>query len=175
MQGFLEGKVDLPKLVDQLRFDVDNLERATLNQPKLYLTASRLRAQIMQKSARAKRRYDQLVSEKKLKLRRQNFGKGKGDKLTEGGLTDTVSMSPMVRKARMRLDRLEALEELSKLLVDTFRQRRDTIRNLIEIKSAEMSNEIWAVRRNMEQSKVDKMRRKARRRFSGLGEEDDDE
>ena len=126
----------------------------------------------MEEAARAKRKYEQLVSEKKLKLRRRYTGK---DKLSEGGLTDTINRDLDVRKARVRLDRANALEEFSKLLVDSFRQRRDTIRNLVEIRNGEINNEIQSVRRRMEQRGIDKVRKKARERYSELDERYSDE
>lgn len=173
LDAYLAAEVNLRKLVDKLAFDPDDLERANMLQPQLYLKASKYKVQLMRLRGKAQRKFEMLCASKRQQLRRLNGGKGRGERMTESGISDAIIKDGKVRRAKRVLDRAFELEEFGKLLVDAFRQRRDVVRNLVEMRNSEMANEIRSVRNAMARNDVEKMRTKARRRLRELEGGDD--
>ena len=174
LEELVQEAVDLTKLVHRLSFGADELEKASLSQPKLYMTASRYRTQVLRSMKKTERKYKTLRAEKKQALRKKKHSMPRGERPTESSLEDLVDTDFEVRKLAVRLDRLIVLEEFAKSLVDSFRQRRDMIRNLIDIRNAEIGHEIRSVKQGMAKKEMDTMRTKARQRMRDLEVEEDD-
>lgn len=157
LNDILNAPVNLKKLIAKIAFDADLLEKAALEQPGLYLEASRYRTLKMRKKARAFLQRDMIKAELGLQYRRKSKD---GEKLREGEIKDSALLDPKSRAAQEAADRAVEEEEWAKGLVEVFRQRLSVLKVVADIRNAEMASEI---RHAKEQMATAGMRRAAER------------
>lgn len=165
-----DAPVDVKKLVSKLPFDEDGLEEAAMENAGLLFEAGRYRLQAMRRKSKATRIYDRAFAEARLVGRRKKDSTGK--KVTESAVADIAQISKDVIHYRISMEEAAAQEELSKTLLECFRQRRDMLRGIIEIRSSETSARLRQVRGNMMKDEAEKLHRSARQRVREIeGEE----
>lgn len=149
----LSKPVDVHKLIDKLAFDLDGLEEASMDQPRLRLRAGRLRVQMMLRKSQLKRRLAAVTGKKSIHIRRKH-----GNSYTATAIKNELGYDPEVHRAQRKLDEAEALEAYAGDLVDSFKERSIVLLNLSRIKSSEISHELRAVKG---QAEVNELRKKA--------------
>lgn len=169
----LDSKVNMVKLIDRLAFDPDELEEAAVEQPGLYLEASRWRIQQMKLRLVRAAKVERLKSKVGLAQRREKHTH-RGERITEGHIKDIVELNPRLRKARIRLERAYLLEEFGKSLVETFRQREHMVRELLQSRGQEISSEIRQVKNRMAGNDIRKKARKLHDKYRDVREDEDD-
>jgi len=166
----LEAPVDIRQLIKKLEFSDEDVARATMEQAKLFLEASRYRVLCMRKRLRAVATYELLCSQEALKLRRAKralVDKKDKSQLTEKSISDRISVLSTVVQARRELDIETVYEEWSKLLVDAYKQRRDACRILAEIMGAEASAELRVARSEAAVRGLKHLRKEVNARWPG--------
>lgn len=159
----LARPVNIRDLVDNLEFDVDDLERAALVQPKYFLEASRYRTLKLRKRARAYVKLELLKAEAGMQLRRKKADK----KLTEAAINSQVLADEECQKWRDRLEQAYVEEKYSELLVEAYKQRLSVIKVLSDIRNSEISSELRAVRQSIAADSLRKVKEKVKRRGYG--------
>lgn len=172
LSRLIEKPVNVRELVDALRIKEEELEEAALEQSALFWEASRYRILKMRKRAKASFEYDRAFAEQRLRGRKKKSEDGKKS-LTEGAVSDMALCSDDIDSLRKAMDDAYAYEELSKQLVECFKQRKDMIRSITTLRASEMSSDLRSTRTKMNLDEVDKMRRKVRERVDALADDDD--
>ena len=173
IEEYIAQPVDLKALVNELQFNADDVEKAALRQPKLFLEASRYRVKKMRKKARRLIKMELIEAETAHKLRRASRKAERGERMTESAINDAVKLDPRWRKEKIRLERAFEEEEFAKQLLICFQHRQSTIKVVAEIRNAEMSNELRQVKQNLAMEGQKRMADKARRKVQGMGEDDE--
>jgi hypothetical protein len=118
--------VDSKSLIAKIPIVAENYMQDAANQPALFMEAARYRVAAMRGVAQADANVEAAESRLALKIRNRRDEDGK--KPTEGAVKDALNGSPRIRAARDARDKAHALEELSKLILEGFRHRRDALR-----------------------------------------------
>lgn len=121
---------DLQELVNELYFEDEHLQTATLNQASLYQKAAAYRIRKMKARQIAEASFDDARTERALLLRRKYAGKKPA--LTERYLTDLVDGTQTVRVARDALQVAKRQEEYAKHLLEAYEHRRGSIKVLAQ-------------------------------------------
>ena len=169
LNDIFNAPVNLRKLISRISFDADLLEKAALEQPGLYLEASRYRTLKMRKKNKAFVQKDMVKAELGIKYRKR---KDSGEKLTEGAAKDKVLFDPAMQDAQAALDRATEEEVWAQGLVEVFRQRLSVLKIVAEIRNAEMASEIRHAKENMATAGMRKAAEHARERIE---KEEDEE
>lgn len=151
----LTKPVDVHRLIDKLSFDLDGLEEASMNQPKLRLRAGRLQVQMMLRKAQLKRNLAALIGKKSIHIRHKH-----GNNYTATAIKNELGYDSEVRHAQRKLDEAEALEEYAKDLTEAYGERSKTLFNLVKLRVSETTSELRSVKG---QAEVDELRKKARK------------
>jgi hypothetical protein len=159
----LTKPVDVRRLIDKLSFDMDGLEEASMDQPKLRLRAGRLQVQMMLRKAQLKRQLAALIGKKSIRIRHKH-----GNNYTATAIKNELGYDHDVHKAQRQLDEAEALEEYAKDLTESYGERSKTIFNLIKLRVSEVGSELRSVKG---QAEVDELRKKARKMRDRFEEE----
>lgn len=117
----------LPQLLESLSFSREGLQKAVLDQAPLFMEAASYRVAKMKNRQDAEAALDEMRRTMSLKIREDNAGK-KG--LTERFINDFIEDQASVKEARRKLEQSERVEELSKLLIEAYRHRKDSLRIL---------------------------------------------
>jgi hypothetical protein len=149
----LSKPVDVRRLIDKLSFDLDGLEEASMDQPKLRLKAGRLQVQMMLRKSQLKRHLAALIGKKSIHIRRKH-----GNSYTATAIKNELGYDRDVRHAQRQLDEAEALEEYAKDLTESFKERSMAILNLRSLRVSEIGSELRSVKGHAE---VDELRKKA--------------
>jgi hypothetical protein len=174
LREFLDAEVQLKKLLVKLDFSDEDITRAAVETPSLYLSAGRFRVQKMRLRLKALHRLDIAAAEAGLRIRKEKDSKGK--KLyTEPQVKEKIVLSPEVRMKRKRLDRAYEEEEFGKLLVDAFRYRKDVVRMIVDGNLAEGAGELRNAKENMVRSDMKEMGKKVRNKYRRTYQDEDDE
>lgn len=174
-RALLERPVKLRRLVDQLQFEVDQVEDAAREQPKLQLEAGRYRVQKIRAYNGAKLAHEQALASLKLKTRRFKDDKGKQKYSNESSVSNKSELNPVVIKARIAMDDAAAEEELGKVLTDCYRQRSHMLLVIAKIAASEVQSDLRHTHNRLAQDEVNKIRSKAKQRVQELEIEDEDE
>lgn len=166
--------VNVKQLIEKLSFDEDNLEQAAIENARLMFEAGRYRVKKMRRRAKASLAYDRAYADKRLYGRKKKDSGGKKT-FTEGAVSDLALTSSEVNQLHKIMDEAYAQEEMSKVLLECFRVRRDMIKAIAVIRSSEISSELRSVRENMKRSEMDKMRQDVRARVNALADEDEED
>ncbi len=128
-------KVDIRKLLSKLDFSIEGLAEASVEQAKLFERAAEYRTSCLRERLKAEAAYDLAKASRSLVLRHR--AEAEGRKITEGLVGDSVTASRSVKESLALFIDAQVLDEYSKLLVDAFRMRRDSIRVLEDMTSNE--------------------------------------
>lgn len=153
---------DLERMISKLVFHEEDVARAAMEQPKLFLEACRFRVQKLRKKIAAKTDYEQKYARVAMQLRAQ---KRKGQ--TEGLIKDRAALHSSVREAKKAFDKAAVAEEWSELLVEAYRQRKDACKILAQILGSEASAELRIAESDLGKRQMQRMRDKVRQRFPG--------
>src|ERR1700722_7390506 len=121
----LSKPVDVSRLIDKLSFDLEQLEEASMDQPRLRLKAGRLQVQMMLRKAQLKRELAALIGKKSIHIRHKH-----GNNYTATAIKNELGYDREVKHAQRQLDEAEALEEYAKDLTEAFKERSMAILNL---------------------------------------------
>ena len=149
----LSKPVDVSRLIDKLSFDLEQLEEASMDQPRLRLKAGRLQVQMMLRKAQLKRELAALIGKKSIHIRHKH-----GNNYTATAIKNELGYDREVKHAQRQLDEAEALEEYAKDLTEAFKERSMAILNLRSLRVSEMGSELRSVKG---QSEVNELRQKA--------------
>lgn len=156
----LSKPVDVKKLIDKLTFDLDSLEEASMDQPRLRLRAGRLRVQMLLRKSQLKRELASLIGKKSIHIRRKH-----GNSYTATAIKNELGYDHDVRAAQRHLDEAEALESYAGDLVDCYKERSIVLLNLSRIRSSEVSHELRSVKGKAEVEELRNRAHKMRNRF----------
>jgi hypothetical protein len=156
----LQKPVDVRKLIDNLSFDLQELEEASMNQPTLRLKAGRLQVQMMLRKAQLKRHLAALIGKKSIHIRHKH-----GNNYTATAIKNELGYDHDVRKAQRELDEAEALEEYAKDLTESYKERSIAILNLRSLRVSEVGSELRSAKGRAEVEELQKKARKMRDRM----------
>lgn len=164
---YLEQEIDIEGLIRELRITEEDIEKAALRQPKLFLEASRYRVRKLQIRTARMAKLEVAKAELGIKLRRQAH-EGSEKKLTEAAINELIVSNRKYRILRKKLEAAFVQEEFAKSLQESYRQKRDILRILADIRNAEISQEIRQARSQLAFDETRKMSDKARRKANEL-------
>jgi hypothetical protein len=124
-------------LIQQLALVDENILAEAAKQPILFIDAARYRVAAMRKRAQAAAELDATRSRVSLVLRARNFAGDREKRMTDAGVKDKVETQSVVRTLRASMERAYEVEELSRLILEAYRMRRDAIRVIAETQIAE--------------------------------------
>jgi hypothetical protein len=127
----LTETIDVGALLEGISFNEYDVVEAALSQPKLYKDACVLRVQYMHRRSKLEAKLEVMRGEYSQRYRNIRNEAGKREH-TEGAVKAFVETRPRVMRLREKIDRIYALEELAKHLIDVFRQRKDAIRIIVD-------------------------------------------
>ena len=148
----LDEEVDLHGLLDRLDFSVEGVVDASREQPMLFMQAASYRAQTMRDRIAAESALSLVRSEKGSKFRASR--KEIGDKVTEGQVTERLSLDKAVIQASERLSEALVGEEFAKLLLEGYRMRRDALKIAADVASTEVYISKMSLGEATEMSKI---------------------
>lgn len=166
MNEILKKQVDVEGLIEKLDFAEENVLEATRAQPGLFLEASRYRVKSMRRRAKALFELETSMADAALILRQKKNAQGKKE-MTETAIKEKVMLNSVVKDARIRLDRAYEEEELAKLLVEAYRQRRDACRIIVDALGAEIQSEVKLAQIEGERGDMTALKKKVREKFRG--------
>lgn len=154
----LNQKVDVDELLESIFIDPDNLLESSLEQPDLTVRSGQLRVQRMHVTKKLKTKLNLSRSKVGLRFRavRDNGGR---KEFTNDAVKERIELDPTVRRLQRKVDRAETLEELSKILMEGFRQRGDSIRVIVA------AGKVSAHARELEVLKHSKLARRIRKQI----------
>jgi hypothetical protein len=135
--------VTVDELIQKIPIVAENYIVAAAEHPVLFMEAARYRVAKMRDVAKITALTESIESKAALRIRNsRDFEDGK--KPTEGFVKDSLNANVKVKQARLARDRAHAEEELSKLILEGFRHRRDALRIIADaqhIEGMKMSHE----------------------------------
>jgi hypothetical protein len=155
MQEFLKQPTDFDELISKLQIVEESAVHAAAEQPMLFIKAARARVQTMRTLMTAESRFEQIGAELAQDFRRS------GEKTTEAGIKERLAIHPDIIEAEKLVRHASAQEELSKLLVEAYKHRRDAIRVIAEANIVEGNSQINEFDRQNIQQKLSKDAREA--------------
>lgn len=122
----LIGEVLLEDLLERIAFQMQDVVRTAEQQPKLFLAAADFRVKAMQKRAELEVRLKKTEAEVSLDIR--EAARQSGEKTTEAGIQAQITMDEEVGLLQSELQEAEAYEEYMRLLLESYRMRRDCLK-----------------------------------------------
>lgn len=150
----------LDALSKQLHFEDVQVLSAAIEQPQLYLDACRLRVEVMEYAATRTAALDVARSELFNNVKNAMNLKSAG-RVTNVEVESALAQDPRVQKLAHRKLVGDKLEELSKGMVESFRQRLAAIRIVADVITSEGRVE----RAVMPQEKMSKLREKLAKKY----------
>lgn len=161
--------VDIENLLGHLDFSEETLEQAAYKQPLLFVEACRYRVQRLRRKNMLESELSSSKTQLSLAIRKKS---GTGDKrMTERFVEAQILQNDDIMALQDKLSRAEEYEEFSKLLVEAFRHRRDSIRVVQEIRASEMN----LARHADEMSNLTKLKSTLRKKYPGKSPADADD
>lgn len=155
-------------LIRNLPIVAEDYITAASQQATLFMEAARFRVAKMRKVSTATANVETLESAAALIVRNRRDEDGK--KPTEGFVKDSLNANKKIRQAREERDNAYAEEELSKLILEAYRHRRDAIRVIADHANYEGMQEAHELNKLAERKRVrdevmrlDKKRREVER------------
>lgn len=127
--------VDPTFLVEKLKFTDEGVVEAALEGASLFEAAARYRVGKMRSKASAEMNLDRIKADTELAIRKE--AAAEGEKITEGNIKAKLAVDDDVAEAQRRYNEAEADEEYSRLLVEAYRIRRDSLKAIVELTGAE--------------------------------------
>lgn len=118
-------KIDVLKLLDTVGFAPENAVEAASVLPRLFVRAINYRLDCLFEKSEAKLQTKRINAEVELDIR--NSAKVNDEKVTENHIKALLVLDPKAAKAERSLERAEAFDEYSKLVVEVFRIQRDSL------------------------------------------------
>jgi hypothetical protein len=134
----------LSEIIDGLAIVAENIDEEAIMQPMLFVDAARYRVAKMRVRAQAETTLDQLSSELGLTIRARGSG---GERITNDYIKSRIQKHPKFRRLQTELQEAEQKEELSKLLLEAYRMRRDALRIVAESQAAEGLRQVSGIER----------------------------
>jgi hypothetical protein len=156
----LSKPVDVCRLIDKLSFNLDGLEEASMDQPRLRLKAGRLQVQMLLKKAQIKRELAALIGRKSIHIRHKH-----GNNYTATAIKNELGYDREVKHLQRKLDEAEALEQYAKDLTEAFKERSMCLLSLTRLRTSETGSELRAVKGQSEVSEQRKRAHRMRDRF----------
>jgi len=128
---------ELDELISSLDFMPENVVQAAAEQPKLFLRAADYRMAKYRKYVQAEGRLEAERAATSLRLREQ--ARLNGERLTENHIAELLTVDDNLRRLRAEVESAREADEYAKLLLEAYRMRRDCIRVVAELSSAELA------------------------------------
>lgn len=170
--AYLKREVDLKELISKLDFTEEEVEHAAMEQPKLFLRASRFRVQKMRDRVEAELAYENLLAKLSSKYQERKDEKGKRE-LTEGAVKAKVQLKPEIQKLRHRMELAFVHEKASELIVEAYRSREKAIKVIIDARWAEGGKLLRKVTEESGKKMSKRLGREIRDKYNGMGDSDD--
>ncbi len=127
----------LDQVIKNLRVVAENIRAEAVNQPILFLEAARYRVDCMRRTSKAKAMREAWESQAWLAAKKKI--EARGDRATLDLIKMVMQKEPEFEQHRAAVDEAEAQEELSKLILTAYRQRRDAVIILADAEGMETS------------------------------------
>jgi len=163
IESELGTSVDIPKLLKSLDIDQDNLLQSASEAPGLFLMASVFRVKRLRLRAEAKSNLELTRSETSLRIRQELVDNG--EKATEGKVSDMIASDPKVVALEKEFNEQTAEEEISKLLLEAMRIRRDSLKVISDLTGAERAIEKI---HSTQTSELEKAKSKVKQKYNSM-------
>lgn len=164
LREYIAKPVDVLELIRKLGFSEENVETAAMEQPTLYLDASRLYVKTMRRRAQTKMAAE--TEKAKARLRIQGTVQEK---------TDRSLLKKDVRVAQRAFDTAEQHETFAKSLMDAVRMQKNAIAIVMDGRWAEAGSVMRRSKEREGRELARKVQSDVRQRYRGLREVDEDE
>ena len=164
LREYIAKPVDVLELIRKLGFSEENVETAAMEQPTLYLDASRLYVKTMRRRAQTKMAAE--TEKAKARLRIQGTVQEK---------TDRSLLKKDVRVAQRAFDTAEQHETFAKSLMDAVRMQKNAIAIVMDGRWAEAGSVMRRSKEREGRELAHKVQSDVRQRYRGLREVDEDE
>jgi hypothetical protein len=164
LKKLLDTPVALEQVLNKLDFTEEDILRAAMENPSLYLMAGTFRVQKMRKRMKAQHRLDLAQAEAGLRIRKIRTPDGK-KKYTEPQIKEKIVLEDDVKENRQKLDGAFEEEEFSKLLLDSCRYRKDALRIIVDGRLSEAAGELREAKEGMVRSDMRKRSQQLRKKY----------
>jgi hypothetical protein len=155
-----EDKVD--QLIRSLAVIDENIRAEAIAQATLFIEASRYRVECMRVRMQAEAEFEAFSSKRWLVIREKKSQVSK-ERITNDQIKSQLQIGSNYRRLKAAVNRAEAEEEFSKLLLEAYRMRRDALKILADAQGYEASKQTAELEKDMIHRK---MEREARRLYS---------
>lgn len=144
------------QLLQDLQIIDENITAEAVRQPLLFIAAARYRVDMMRKRAQLSAELDAVRVGLAISIRNKPVEDedGKRGKLTEGAIKERIERQPKVKELREALDRAEENEEMAKLILEAYRERKSSINIIAEMQIFEGGKEGADVEREEQRRKL---------------------
>jgi len=156
-------KINLRELMEAMEFTEAGLADAMVQQASLLLKASKYRVQKMRERMKVETDLNQVRTKTALLIRAQESE----TKITEKYIEAATEQSPDVIAAQKGFNEARALEEWSKLLLDSFQMRGSMLKALVQLLGAEAATESGFIRAEFERMGIGRLKEAVKARFPG--------
>jgi hypothetical protein len=160
LDSILAKAVDVQALLDALEFSDGEVVFASAAQPGLHAMAARYRVQTMRASRTAALKLERIDARASKRIRDEL--KGSADRVTEAEVRARVVLAKAVIKQAAVLVEAQAEEEAARLLLESFRHRKDMLQVVSQMIRAEEF-----VMRGQSHSALDEIRKAAKDKYPG--------
>jgi hypothetical protein len=167
----LADSVDVKKMLSKLYFAEEDYRSANLEQPSLQLMAARYRIQLMRERIRLEAALELVRAKQGWEYRKRTVN---GKAITEGGIKEKLGMNKLVHSAQRELDEAIVDEELSKQILEVFKQRQTAINNIIKANSNAIAKELWELEKEGTHKKLKEAAKVVRAKYSKKEDEDEE-
>jgi hypothetical protein len=167
----VRGEVTAAELIDQLPIVSENVIAEAAVQSQLFIQAAAYRVERMRARAQATAELEQHRAKVGLRERARKDIEGK--KPTEAATNARIELDSNTMRLRRRLDEAHTREELSKLILEAYRMRRDSIRILAEHLLYNTTREGAEVERIEENRRIRNQARSLHAKRRQIADEDD--
>lgn len=158
-----KNKLTLDELASQLVIVDENIKNEALRQPSLFMRAARYRVAKMRATAAAKSSLEAQYAAIGLHIRTK-LKKIRQERVLEGEIKARILGNPGIKILQDAVQQAEWSEELSKLLLEGMRMKRDAIRIVAEMQSYEGLRETSEIERISQNRKLENKARDLHRR-----------
>jgi len=160
LDQILAKDVDVEALLNALEFSDGEVVYASAQQPGLHAMASRYRVQTMRASKDAALKLERIEARASKRIRSEL--RGSTDRVTEAEVRARVVLAKAVIKQAIDLADAQAEEEAARLLLESFRHRKDMLQVVSQMIRAEEF-----VLRGQSHTALDEIRKHAKDKYPG--------
>lgn len=125
----------LDKILATLEYTVETIQEAAVIQAPAFEAAANYRVDQMRRRQALEMNLERLRADIELTIRKQ--AADIDEKITEGAIKARLTTNKLVQRAQDELNAAEAMEEYSKLLLEAYRHRRDSLEVVGQLSGAE--------------------------------------